>query len=113
MINLVLKTGKLVDEGAIYGSGIDPLTMNRDKSTQQSVQGILILIAALCIPIMLLPKPCVMVRRIKHHKEYNGGEGRSGEYQAFENDISKPLYENDQGDKVSSSQALCSHIQVD
>lgn len=38
-------------------------------SSQDSFQVVILLIAVICIPIMLLPKPIIEIKRMKKHKQ--------------------------------------------
>ena len=77
MINLVLAVGQTKKEGAIYGGP--------SKSTQEGIQIILLAIAGICIPLMLIPKPCIEVSKIKKEHHGDGSHGDDGQigYQPF------------------------------
>jgi V-type H+-transporting ATPase subunit a len=55
MINIPLKLGHTTE-----GGGGEPLWGNYEDTSQNTVQLVLLLVAATCVPLMLLPKPLIL-----------------------------------------------------
>jgi V-type H+-transporting ATPase subunit a len=51
MINMALAGGKILKESPLWG----------DKEAQESLQLKMFVIAVICIPVMLLPKPIILI----------------------------------------------------
>lgn len=64
MMNIGLKMG----ETGIKPDGNSNMWGERGNSSQDTIQFMILVIAFLCIPIMLLPKPLLMISAIKKKK---------------------------------------------
>jgi V-type H+-transporting ATPase subunit a len=62
MMDIGLKTGSTEKANAMWGDA--------GRSSQDSIQVVLLLIAVLCVPIMLLPKPIIEIKRMKRNKPH-------------------------------------------
>lgn len=62
MINMILSPGNI----DCAGSGGTPCTENNIYAGQASIQNFLVLLALVCVPLMLLPKPLIL--RHRHNK---------------------------------------------
>ncbi len=60
MINIALHPGDLNGQNPLYGGGDDGMS----PDTMQGIQKYIILVAAICIPWMLIPKPCIEIRHM-------------------------------------------------
>lgn len=78
MINIPLKGAHI--EGAPFIS---------DMATNQKLSLVLLLIAVICIPVMLIPKPVILISRLSHHEDHSN-----------EKVVPVDLDEEDRGDKV-------------
>ncbi|CAG9314003.1 unnamed protein product [Blepharisma stoltei] len=76
LMNMALKMGSLGDSKPLYG----------DDGAQESIQLILLLIAVICVPIMLIPKPFIL--KWQHEKAAQAGHGGAQQvgYQHFEDE---------------------------
>lgn len=63
MINIPLK-----------GAYIEGDAFISDQKTNQNISLVLLLIAVICIPIMLIPKPIILISRLDHHEDEEHGE---------------------------------------
>lgn len=73
MINIPLK-----------GAYIEGRPFISDLETNQHISLTLLLIAMICVPVMLIPKPLILIGRLKHHdheeqKEHRVVQGQEGE----------------------------------
>ena len=76
MINIPLK-----------GAYIEGQPFISDLETNQHISLVLLLIAMICIPIMLIPKPLILISRLKHHeheeqKDHRVVHGQEGDREA-------------------------------